>query len=934
MYRNTRYDAQDYATLGLASRLTTTGYPLTVSGEELHRNGSKFYLVGHETVAQVYGSAWGARTRAEVDAHLDALAAAGVNNIAVAGHEQYGRGQSGALAGRQIGCFELGYWFAGVSSRNWAVGERCWTKDGSDIRRVYECITPDVGSGTTGPTGTGSDITNGTTHWRFLHTAGAVYSEEFFIGSAITGSAGFDYVLDGCARRGIYVALRFNIWDLVISGQTGYPLNGGGNLSQYFGCWPFDGEYGTPQVKTIMRGHLSQFLDRVNSVNGRRYGDDPTIAFINTWNEMGLAYWFYNSASTGSPGGNTFDYFCYTGSSTSAADLTKPTALYVAAWDAKFAAWYTATFASTPAADYGKANTLPCNGYTGSMGANVAARDTYRVGATGNDYAWRKRVNRFLRETEETMVSDMQTWLRTKSSHVLHIAGHHSWMFISSMAQSDICDIHYYANGNDTSSNTVSVTSTTAPTAGVAYGAAAGGTLTFTGMPTSDASAHPLVVGAYVRWTLTSNPSITGIGAIATTGEPWTITGVGADPGVGGTNVNCTVVIGTADKTVNEFHTEPPVDTATTRTHVFLNGVESNSDATGGWLGNPNYGFLYNIRDPQVQGKPRLTTELGNRALTPPSSSPYQIFYTLFDLLQGGSGSMRMAWIGDPASLTPGEHSLQGNGSAFISTILTALMARYITPLPTEDATQITGDDIDDWYSKKNTTDNYVGNSAGWGQFVGSLEVTGVDNQWHAFMHNRLRTKIAGITAKTDLTYTHSASGWTHPELNNANTGRLYHNRNVGTVVYENSKIVVMGTRFRGATDATETSRLTVSTLDNTYWCGVVAWASLDGSDLGTGRSALVHWMYPRDEQQRFRRHTMSGRNQYVEMLDGDSGSISNPQPGVVMRNGLRLRLAMTDTAKRARIIERYGVQREQIVSHAGGYMTILPSQPLTLIGN
>lgn len=935
MFVNTRYDKLDLSLLGLAGSRTTQGFPITVSGEQLMRAGSKFYVNGHHLSSQVFGSSWGVDTRAEVDTHLNALASAGVNMIGMMGFESSGRVHSGPQAGRQIGCFELGYQFSGLTGRNWAIGERCWTIDGSGIRRVYECITSGVGSGTTGPTGAGSDITNGATHWKFLHVAGSVYSEEFFAGSVSLGSAGFDYFMDACGRRGIYVTLRFNVWDLVISGQTGYPLNGGGNLNAMFGVWPFDGEYGTPTVRTYMRNHIAHFLDRVNTVNGKRYGDDHTLAVINPWNEMGLAYWFYNSTSTTSPSGNTFDRMCFQGSSTSAVDLTNPTALYVAAWDSKFAAWYAATFGTTPASDYGKLNTLPCDGYTGAMGANVAARNDYRSGVTGNDYAWRKRVNRFLRETEATMVGDMQTWLRTKSGHVLQLPGQSSWMFHTSMSYGNICGFHLYISGTDTSSNTNTVTATTAPTAGMAYTAAAGGTITFTGMPSADTTAHPLVVGAWIRWTLTSNPSITGVAQIATTGDPWTVTGVGADPGIGGTNVNCSVVIGTADKTACDWHNEPPVDTSTTRTHVWMAGGsgESNADAAG-WSGNANYGNLTTLRSPQRKGMPKLTTEFGNRAVIPPASGSYYVLASLFDMLQGGSGGIRFAWISRPDAAVPGEHNVAGDGSAFLASIAVALMSRYVLPFPTEDATQVTTDDVDDWYSKKNTADLYANNGAGWAQFVNTLELAGQDTQWHAFMHNRLRTHIGATTAKTDVTYSHAAGGWTHPELNDATSslGRLYHKRDIGTVVYENPKLIVMGGRLRGTTDSTECARMSLNAADTMYWNGMVMAASLDGSDIGSGRCALLHWMYPRDERQQARRYAMSGRNQYVEMLDGDNGSSSNPQTGVVLRNGLRIKLTMP-AAKTARVIERYGVTRSHGAFYKAGELSVYPTRPLILIG-
>jgi hypothetical protein len=940
MYRNTRYDRLDFTALGLAPPFPTTGYPITASGENLMRGGAKFYVNGNHTAPQVFGSAWGSDSRVEVDAHLDNLVRSGVNMIGLTGHEAHGRVKSGTLAGRQVGCFELGYEFVGVYGRTWTVGERCWTKDGSDIRRVYECITGGVGASSgTGPTGTGADITSNVAHFKYLHVAGSVYSEEWFAGNPTLGSAGFDYFMDACRRRGIYVTIRFNNWDLVISGRTGYPLNGGGNLSAYFGCWAFDGEYSTPTVRTYMRNHISVFLDRVNTVNGLRYGNDHTLAIINPWNEMGHAYWYFNTTSTSSPSGNTFDRMAFQGSSTSSADPANPTALYVAAWDSKFAAWYTATFGTTPASDYGKANTLPCNGYTGAMGSNVAARDAYRVGATGNDYAWRKRVNRFLRETESTMVSGMQTWLRTKSSHILHLPGQSSWMFPTSLNAGDLCAPHYYLNPSTTSSNTFTATGKATGGGGASWAANVLTVLLKGTGATGPDSQHPLSTGQYVRVTA-GGMSSEVVGPITiSSSTDFTAPRVG-DPGGLATPVDCTVILPTYDDTYNEWQAEPAGDTAATRTHVVLAGssAEVNSDVTagsGGWAGSNNYGAMTGTRSGQVWGKPRITTELGNRAICPPSSSIFHVSYSLFDLLQGGSGGMLFSWLARPAVSAPGELSIGGNGSSFLSMQLVALMARYITPFPTEDATQVTTDDIDDWYSKKNTTDLYAGNGAGWPSFVdlttGSV-TTGLDNQYHAFMHSRLRTKIAASTVKTDVTYTHGSAGWTHPELNSASTGRLYHQRNIGTVVYENSKICLMFGRFRDSTDSTETAQMSLKAIDGFYWTGLVAWVSLDGSDLGVGRSALFHWMYARDASQQFRRHAMSGRNQYVEMLDGDSGSAAEPQPGVVMRNGLRVKLTMP-AAQTARVIERYGSLRSHGAHYKSGALWINPSRPLIVLG-
>lgn len=97
--------------------------------------------------------------------------------------------------------------------------------------------------------------------------------------------------------------------------------------------------------------------------------------------------------------------------------------------------------------------------------------------------------------------------------------------------------------------------------------------------------------------------------------------------------------------------------------------------------------------------------------------------------------------------------------------------------------------------------------------------------------------------------------------------------------------------------------------------------------------------MYTREETQQFRRMFIdTGTLPHCEMLlNGMTsyylGDDALVQPGVVMRNGLRLQLSMADTSKKARVLGRYGVQRQQVISHSGGRMTIFQSAPLTLIG-
>ena len=118
-----------------------------------------------------------------------------------------------------------------------------------------------------------------------------------------------------------------------------------------------------------------------------------------------------------------------------------------------------------------------------------------------------------------------------------------------------------------------------------------------------------------------------------------------------------------------------------------------------------------------------------------------------------------------------------------------------------------------------------------------------------------------------------------------------------------------------------------VATADGLAWYGRVMWLSLDGSDLGVGRSVLITYCYPRDESQVARRFFVdTGPTGRVEMLDGDMqpSTDASKQPGVVMRNGLRVKLTMP-AAKRATVIERYGAVREHGAHYKSGALWVAP---------
>jgi len=304
--------------------------------------------------------------------------------------------------------------------------------------------------------------------------------------------------------------------------------------------------------------------------------------------------------------------------------------------------------------------------------------------------------------------------------------------------------------------------------------------------------------------------------------------------------------------------------------------------------------------------------------------------------LQGGSGSNYFAWLNQDPNQGASEHAITGDGIGFLSTQLAALMARpgIITPFPVTDTTQVTNNDVHDWYSKKDSALNYSNNGCGFSNLVATLELAGADSQFHSFMHSKLRHLIAGSTAKTDVTYTHAETGWTHPQLNNVTTGRFFHWRDWGTIVYESSKIKLIFGRIRQTTDTTECTGMTLTCIDGKPWYGVACWITCDGTDLGVGRSAFYTWMMPREEVQRFRRFQMDTgpRTSRVEMLDGDYSGTSNAtiQPGVVLRNGLEIQLTTPRALSPVRIIQ--GQQSAYYPSYANGIQYLQPIDPLLVL--
>lgn len=949
MYRNTRYDTQDYGALGLGQdRQPTQGYPLSVSGGKLQRAGSRFYLVGHHISSQTWGSLYGSATRAEIDTLVADWVATGVNAVCVMEQDQYGLARpNSSHARRPVGCWDNGMAWEG--SLTWTAGDTCYYTDTSGFTRVtrrYYCDVGGAGStGTTGPTGTNatpSSITDNVARWHYLGPAYQSYNEQFWTGDGT--AAGFDYFMDACGRAGIYVMIRFDQWVTLFQKLNGgYQLNGsasgsGGNLANHRFLWPLDGTGGTVNLLQAFLDHLDQWLTRVNSVNGKRYADDHTLLGFDPLNEQGMANAFFSSSDSASS--NTWDYLCKVGSTNPGS--TEPVSGIVAWWDAKFLAWYQATYGTTPASDYGKANTLPVYRFTPWVaGPNVASRDRYYDGTVAG--GWVLRVARFLRETEAEFCTAIKNHVRSRSSHALLSFGQVAWMFQSSIALGDLCDNHTYPSATVTDSNT--------PATAIAAGGGKGmswvaGTLT---VVFAAAPPRTLRVGQQVRCTQTSGGAWTGIVTIATvfttttTNDSFTATGVADPTTFGGTQVSASIVLPTIDENTWPFHSATAGDAANTRMHYWdaaTPGVESNYDRANGWAGQAGLGAYNTLRDCYQYGKASICTELGERGLAGPQKGLYREAFTLIDLLQGGSGAFHFSWINGFPTPTTSEHNIPGDGASWIDAIARTLMARCVGELPSEDIAHIANGDIDALFGRKNSTDtawtSLNGQSAGYAQYADYAS-------WEAVLFKRLRLQIDGTSVPSVYNPTLPSTGWTNPDLANASTGLLFWWYNFGTLIYENSKCAIVIGRIPTDTAAASPSplplplsKLQVATADGLAWYGRVMWLSLDGSDLGVGRSVLITYCYPRDESQVARRFFVdTGPTGRVEMLDGDMqpSSDASKQPGVVMRNGLRVKLTMADTSKRAQIIERYAGSKEHPSFHSGGAMALYPTAPLLVIG-
>lgn len=948
MWVNTRYDQENYAALGLAPAAPTWGYPLSAVGEEIQRAGQRFYIIGQGLHAQAYyGSIYATATRAEIDALVARWRDGGVNALSVMEMELGGLVPAGPDLGRPVSCWDNGFpWSA---SRSWSVGQVCHTFDTSGVTRVYRryvCDTAGVGAASgNGPTGTNATpngITDGAAKWHYIGPAYQSYNEQFWTGDGT--SAGFDYLMDACGRAGIYVLIRFDQWGTVFAhANAGYQLNGsaagsGGNLANHRMVWPLDGTGGTPNILQAQLDHMDQWLTRVNSVNGKRYGDDHTLLGFDCYNEQGVAFCYYGSSDSASA--NTWDYLCKVGSTTPG--VAEPVSAVVAWWDAAWLAWYQATYGSTPADDYdGKANTLPVFRYTGAMGPNVAARDRYYSG-TG---PWTERVARFLREMETGVAQAIKAHVASRSAHAMLVYGQTGWSFSATVAQADIADCHVYPSPMTTSGNymTQAITRSgdgTGAGTGVTW---SGGTLT---VAFGVAPSRPLLVGQKIRVTQTLGGSWTGVVTVATiftttvSNDSFTATGVDDPVTIGATRMSFSAVLPTVDYNVWSFHAPTAGNTSETRMHYYdaasAPGVESDYDRLSGWPGQLGLGSYNYMRDTYIAGKPTICTELGERGLGDPQKGLYRMTYTLLDLLQGGSGAFHYAFAtGDPTPVV-GEHNIPGDGASWLDAIAMTLMARYVGRLPNEAVAHASVADMDALFSRATSTGPAWPSPSTFGQASGYVQFSPA-SLWHAGLFRRLRLALDGTSVPSAYAPSLPFGGWTNPDLADPATGLLHWWYDFGSLCYENAKIALIIGRIPADTGAAgpsplplPLSKLRVSTLDGLAWYGRVMWVSLDGSDLGVGKSALLTWCYPRAEGQVTRRFTVeAGPIGRVELLDGDYGSA---QAGVVMRNGLEVQL----TSPRALSGYRYARGAVDKLfdawAYSGGNVHFNPAHPLTVL--
>ena len=98
-------------------------------------------------------------------------------------------------------------------------------------------------------------------HSLCAQTAPGRYNEAVF--------RGFDYLLDQCRQRGVRVLLSLtDNWQ-----QTG----GADEYVRWTGGASHEDFFSSAAAKAAYKQHVATVLGRVNTINGRRYSDDPTI---------------------------------------------------------------------------------------------------------------------------------------------------------------------------------------------------------------------------------------------------------------------------------------------------------------------------------------------------------------------------------------------------------------------------------------------------------------------------------------------------------------------------------------------------------------------------------------------------------------------------------------------------------------------------------
>eukprot|EP00884_Botryococcus_braunii_P017464 jgi/Botrbrau1/4400/Bobra.105_2s0043.1 len=118
-----------------------------------------------------------------------------------------------------------------------------------------------------------------------LQSAPGQYNEQVF--------RAFDYVLDQAAKHGLRVIVALaNNWDAADHRSEGIPPEQANvdNKWAYVNWVPSaegveDNFYVNSEVKAIFKDHMKTLVNRVNTINGKVYKDDPTVLAWNLLNE-------------------------------------------------------------------------------------------------------------------------------------------------------------------------------------------------------------------------------------------------------------------------------------------------------------------------------------------------------------------------------------------------------------------------------------------------------------------------------------------------------------------------------------------------------------------------------------------------------------------------------------------------------------------------